>query len=85
MVTIWTLYDHIVTTPAGIFTIRAGLFFTVGRHDRSRSCRFEGDYFTVTMCVTHFQQRVILSRNPLKILKVVSLINEQKKVAFQLC
>lgn len=47
MVTIWTLYAHIVTTPAGIFAIRAGLFFTVGRHDRRRLCHFWGVYYAI--------------------------------------
>ena len=32
---------------------------------------FWGDYFTVTMCVTHFQQRVIRLQILLKNLKIL--------------
>ena len=59
MVTIWTLYAHIVTTPAGIFAIRAGLFFTVGRHDRRRSSDF-GTIILLLKCVLHIFNSVSL-------------------------
>ena len=82
MVTIWTLYAHIVTTPAGIFSIRAGLFFTVGPHDRRRSSVLGRLFYCYNVCYT-FSTACHSPPNFVEKFENFTLINEQKKVAFQ--